>query len=64
MKKIICIFLCLSLCSAGICAEKKYSYKDSEMSSNSSTAMTMMAWGLGLVIGIAVICAVAKNSRA
>ncbi len=64
MKKLILVFLCISLCSTGISTEKKCSYKESELSSTSSKAMSAMAWGLGLVIAIAITCAVVKNSRA
>jgi len=63
MKKLILAFLCISLCSTGISAEKKCSYKESELSSKTSTAMSAMAWGLGLVIAIAITCAIVKNSR-
>ena len=64
MKKLILVFLCLGLCSTGIGAEKKCAYKEPTLSSSSSTAMSAMAWGLGLVIAIAITCAVVKNSRA
>ncbi|MFA5250670.1 MAG: hypothetical protein WC371_04630 [Parachlamydiales bacterium] len=64
MKKLVVLLVSANLCTAGFSEQKPCAPKTAELASTTAVSLSMMAWGVGLVIAIAVVCALVKNSKA
>ena len=62
MKKIITVLLASALFTTGIAQDNSYK-PYGEVTSKKVETFTMLGWGVGLAVAIAVACIVVKNSR-